>query len=206
MNATIEDFDDDTDLPLPTSSTLAHTGTSGALLEEIGDDDPSDELSFDFEKVAGQGRQWGEGVDAPKRQPGMDKGKGRVQQDLELRPSAAGQATGPAASSPMGGFMGDMMKFQELEEARLAKLRKQMEGVHVAKDPSLFKKWVEFRQEDLLTLLPPSAGIHSTHSILTPRSLPMMAVGSLARTPCGGRRASTSLRLAEAWVFQACTR
>lgn len=139
MNATIEDFDDDTDLPLPGSSTLAHTGTAGALLEEINDDDPSDELSFDFGKVADQSRQWGEGVDAPKRSAGtLDKGKGRSQ-DNELRPTAPAAANANA-NSPMGGFMGDMMKYQEIEDARLAKLRKQMEGVHVAKDPALFKK------------------------------------------------------------------
>lgn len=38
---TIEEFDDDTDLPLP-SRALPNTGTRGALLEEITSDDEDD--------------------------------------------------------------------------------------------------------------------------------------------------------------------
>jgi len=37
--AIIEEFDDDTDLPLPSHGGLANTGARGALLEQIGVDD-----------------------------------------------------------------------------------------------------------------------------------------------------------------------
>ncbi|EJD39192.1 signal recognition particle, SRP19 subunit [Auricularia subglabra TFB-10046 SS5] len=36
---TVEEFDDDTDLPLPSHAALPNTGTRGALLEQIGVDD-----------------------------------------------------------------------------------------------------------------------------------------------------------------------
>lgn len=46
--ATIEEeFDDDTDLPLP-SRALPNTGTRGALLEEIVDDDDDEEDDMDI--------------------------------------------------------------------------------------------------------------------------------------------------------------
>jgi signal recognition particle subunit SRP19 len=41
--------------------------------------------------------------------------------------------------TPMGGFMGDMMKFQEAEEKRLAKLQREFGGSNVAKDPAVYK-------------------------------------------------------------------
>lgn len=41
----VEEFDDDTDLPLP-SRALPNTGTRGALLEEITSDDDEDDMEI----------------------------------------------------------------------------------------------------------------------------------------------------------------
>jgi signal recognition particle subunit SRP19 len=49
--AIVEDFDDDTDLPLP-SRPLRNTGTKGPLLQEI-DSDEEDELETGNEPTAG---------------------------------------------------------------------------------------------------------------------------------------------------------
>lgn len=48
--AVIEEFDDDTDLPLPTRP-LPNTGTRGAILEELSDDE--DDIPTAFEPTAG---------------------------------------------------------------------------------------------------------------------------------------------------------
>jgi signal recognition particle subunit SRP19 len=141
---TVEDyFDDDTDLPLPSSSRqhLPNTGLSGALLEEIGDD-------FDFDKITEQNR--GEyGANSKGAPPPSAKGKMVQREDPgDLRPSApAGGMPGMPnipgmnmnPNTPMGGFMGDMMKFQEAEEKRLAKLQKEFSGANVAADPAVYK-------------------------------------------------------------------
>lgn len=137
---TVEDyFDDDTDIPLPSSSRhLPNTGMRGALLEEIGSDD-----DFDFGKVAEQGRgEYGANSKAPP--PSTDKGKMAVREDPgELRPSASGSGAGMPPinpNTPMGGFMGDMMRLQEAEEQRIAKLQKEFGGASLAGDPSVFKR------------------------------------------------------------------
>ncbi|WVF69629.1 hypothetical protein IAT40_004407 [Kwoniella sp. CBS 6097] len=150
---TVEDyFDDDTDIPLPSSSSssnprgraLPDTGLKGALLEEITSDD--DEGGMDFSKLAEQSRGvFGENAVAPP--PGTGKGKevARGQQD-ELRPSAPGAGGGAGGpkidpNTPMGGFMGDMMKLQQVEDDRMEKLRKQFGNANVASDPSVYKGW-----------------------------------------------------------------
>ena len=43
---TVEEFDDDTDLPLPTRSSLPNTGLRGAVLEEIGRSSPVVSTNF----------------------------------------------------------------------------------------------------------------------------------------------------------------
>jgi signal recognition particle subunit SRP19 len=146
---TVEDyFDDETDLPLPSASgsgsgssskskprTLQGQGLQGALLEEISTEDPSDDFGFDYSRMAEQGRGiFGENSIAPP--PGQDTGgKGKVAvRDNEQRP------TGPDPNTPMGGFMGDMMRMQQVEEERLEKLRKQFGSTTIAKDPSVYKE------------------------------------------------------------------
>ncbi|WRT64620.1 uncharacterized protein IL334_001553 [Kwoniella shivajii] len=146
---TVEDyFDDDTDIPLPSSSkprALPDTGLKGALLEEISDDDDND---MDFSKLAEQSRGvFGEGAKAPPPGSGSGNGKGKLVQrdDDELRPvqSAGPGGGGPGVNpnTPMGGFMGDMMKLQAAEDERLERLKKQFGNAHVASDPSVYKGW-----------------------------------------------------------------
>ncbi len=145
---TVEDyFDDDTDLPLPSSSktrpVLPDTGLRGALLEEINPEDDDDDLEMDYTKLAEQGRGiFGEDSIAP--EPAVSSGsKGKLavrDQPGDLRPS--GSSGGPPAmnpNTPMGGFMGDMMRLQEAEEERLERLRKQFGNATMAKDPSVHK-------------------------------------------------------------------
>jgi signal recognition particle subunit SRP19 len=142
---TVEDyFDDETDLPLPSSSTpraaLPNTGHHGALLEEISTDDP-DDPELDFGLLADQSRGvFGEGSSgAPP--PSSSKGKMTARPDAgELRPGNQGGST-PAVNpnTPMGGFMGDMLRMQQAEDERLEKLRKQFGNSSLAPDPSVFK-------------------------------------------------------------------
>lgn len=132
---TVEDyFDDDTDIPLPSSSRhLPNTGNQGALLEEISTEDP-DVPDLDYDKLAEQGRGiYGEGAKAPP--PSNNKGKLAVRgDDAELRPS------GPGAGGPMGGFMGDMMRLQQAEEERLERMRKQFGNATITKDAGVYKE------------------------------------------------------------------
>lgn len=140
---TVEDyFDDETDLPLPSASSskprgLGGQGLQGALLEEISTEDPDDDLGFDYSRMAEQGRGiFGANSQAPPPDVG---GKGKVavrDSDSELRP-AGGK---PNQNTPMGGFMGDMMRMQQVEEERLEKLRKQFGSTTIAKDPSVYKE------------------------------------------------------------------
>lgn len=133
---TVEEvWDDDSDLPLPSSSRapLPHTGLKGALLEEITDE------GLDFGKLGEQGRgEYGANSKAPPPSTNA-KGKLAVREEAgEVRPS------GPSApkidpNTPMGGFMGDMMKLQAAEEARLAKIQTQFGNSQVAHDPSIYK-------------------------------------------------------------------
>ncbi|ODN79500.1 hypothetical protein L202_03469 [Cryptococcus amylolentus CBS 6039] len=142
---TVEDyFDDDTDIPLPAASgskprPLPHLGERGALLEEITDDDGD----MDFERIAEQGRGvFGENSTAPPPRAPSGNGKGKMaQRDDDLRPSTSQSGPRIDPNTPMGGFMGDMMKLQADEEERLAKLRRQFGNAAVGGDPSLYKDW-----------------------------------------------------------------
>jgi signal recognition particle subunit SRP19 len=138
---TVEDyFDDDTDLPLPSSSkprALPNTGHKGALLEEI-----DDEADIDFELLAEQGRTvFGEGSKGAPPLSAADKGKMSMRQDPgEIRPTGPAGGGGPRIdpNTPMGGFMGDMLKMQQAEDERMEKLRKQFGGASV-QDPGMYK-------------------------------------------------------------------
>lgn len=133
---TVEDyFDDDTDIPLPSTSSrhLPNTGISGALLEEISTEDP-DVPELDYDLLAEQGRGiYGEGTKAPPPAPKTSNYKGkdvvRNDDDDTIRPSAP---SAPAANTPMGGFMGDMMRMQQAEEERMEKMRQQFGGATMA--------------------------------------------------------------------------
>jgi signal recognition particle subunit SRP19 len=131
---TVEDyFDDDTDIPLPSTSSrhLPNTGHTGALLEEISTDDP-DVPELDYDLLATQGRGvYGEGANAPAPSSSTYKGKEVARNDDTIRPAAPGA---PAANTPMGGFMGDMMRLQQAEEERMEKMRKQFGGAALATD------------------------------------------------------------------------
>ncbi|WVN89295.1 uncharacterized protein L203_104516 [Cryptococcus depauperatus CBS 7841] len=136
---TVEDyFDDETDFPLPSSSktALPHTGIRGALIEEI-----TDENDFDLEKLVEQGRGiFGEDARAPPATSGsaLDKGK-LAMKDEEMRPNGSGPQVN--SDTPMGGFMGDMMKLQAVEEERLERLRKQFGNATFSGDPGICKEW-----------------------------------------------------------------
>lgn len=138
---TVEDyFDDDTDIPLPSTSSrhLPSTGLRGALLEEITSDD-----EFDMGTLAEQGRgEYGADSKAPPPRPAGAGDKGKlVVRDDDLRPtSSAPGIPNVNPNTPMGGFMGDMMKFQEAEEQRMAKLQKQFSGANIAGDPGTYKR------------------------------------------------------------------
>jgi signal recognition particle subunit SRP19 len=133
---TVEDyFDDDTDIPLPSTSSrhLPNTGTGGALLEEISTDDP-DVPELDYGLLAEQGRGiYGEGNKAPPASINKGKGKEVQRNDDTIRPSGPG-ASGPAANTPMGGFMGDMMRMQQVEDERVEIMRQQFGNTTMAKD------------------------------------------------------------------------
>jgi len=136
---TVEDyFDDDTDLPLLSSSgsrpVLPHTCIRGALLEEINPDE-----EMDYSKLAEQGRGiFGEDSIAPEPSSSSGKGKLAVRDEPgELRPSGGPSQMNP--NTPMGGFMGDMMKLQQAEDERLERLRKQFGNATLAQDPSVYK-------------------------------------------------------------------
>lgn len=150
---TVEDyFDDDTDLPLPSSSSkprgLGGSGLRGALLEEINDDE---EMEMDYDKLADQGRGiFGENATAPAPAPATpgraDKGKMIARDDDDgMRPVGTPGGQGPMGmpkfdpNSPMGGFMGDMMKLQQAEDERMERLKKQFGSTTIA-DSSAYKQ------------------------------------------------------------------
>ncbi|EIW71120.1 hypothetical protein TREMEDRAFT_67581 [Tremella mesenterica DSM 1558] len=141
---TVEDyFDDETDLPLPSSSqirTLPDQGYRGALLEEIADED--DDL--DFTRLAEQSRGvFGEGTQAPitstRASTSTEKGKVAYRDGADsISRSSGGPPINP--NTPMGTFMGDMMRLQQVEDERIAKLRSQFEGANMV-DASVYKSW-----------------------------------------------------------------
>lgn len=138
---TVEDyFDDDTDLPLPSSSVsrsnLPHTGLRGALLEEI---DPDNEM--DYTRLAEQGRGiFGEASIPPESSSSSNSQAKLAVRDQpgDLRPNGGGQGQ-MNPNMPMAGFMGDMMKLQQAEDERVERLRKQFGNATLAKDPSVYR-------------------------------------------------------------------
>ena len=144
---TVEDyFDDDTDLPLPSSSSsgprsaLSGSGLKGALLEEITSDDEGD---FDLSKLAEQNRGiFGENATGPAPPAFVpdrgesSKGKMAVRDEGEMSPDATPRMN---PNSLMGGFMGDMMKMQQAEDDRLERMRQQFGNTRVAGDPGEYK-------------------------------------------------------------------
>ncbi|ORY24013.1 hypothetical protein BCR39DRAFT_548166 [Naematelia encephala] len=148
---TVEDFfDDDTDLPLPSSSSsrsrgLPNTGQRGALLEEITSEDEVED-DMDLGKLADQGRGiFGENSIAPERpQAPSSSSSGKGKMTMRQEPGELGRIPGQPPinpNTPMGGFMGDMMKFQEAEAERMELLRKQFGNATLAQDPSVYKAW-----------------------------------------------------------------
>lgn len=134
------EFDDDTDIPLPDmpsagpSRSLVNTGSRGALLSHIDDD----EVDFDLKKLAEQG-QGIENLGAPPPRP-RDLTQ---QQQQPLSANAAGKAPAQAMQGMgMNGIMGDLMKMQEAEEQRMRKLEKQLGQTRFAKDPEEFRRCV----------------------------------------------------------------
>lgn len=140
-------FDDDTDIPLPDAGpsrpkrAIPNTGTRGALLSHIDDD-------FDMDRLAEQSRGQGENLGAPK------SSQVRAHTPQGLSDNAAGKA--PAQPAGMGGIMGDYMKIQEAEEARMAKLERQLRGTHFKRNPDVIKKWVHSE-----------TSIQITHTLIT---------------------------------------
>jgi len=60
---------------------------------------------------------------------------------VEVRPSAGGAGgQGINPNTPMGGFMGDMLKLQQAEDERMDKLRKQFGNATIQRDPTVYKE------------------------------------------------------------------
>ncbi|GHJ87352.1 hypothetical protein NliqN6_3754 [Naganishia liquefaciens] len=148
-----EVFDDDTDLPLPAAPTrgassnnyLRNTGTQGALLEEISDQDvdamadAAGNYDMDMDRVAEQGRGFGDNVGRPVTTSSASHSAANIGSTplTDLRPTGdrAGQ------QGPMGGIMGDFMKMQQAEEERMKRLEKQLGAGMIVKDQQEYKSW-----------------------------------------------------------------
>ncbi|KAJ9106870.1 hypothetical protein QFC19_002999 [Naganishia cerealis] len=150
MPSVEEVFDDDTDFPLPDqqpqSAYLRNTGSRGALLEEITDDDvdavadAAGDFDLDMDRVAEQGKGYGENLGRPAYS--APSGSSQTQRSStsttsDLRPTG----DRPQQQGPMGGIMGDFMKMQQAEEARMKKLEKQLGAGMIMKDQQEFKAW-----------------------------------------------------------------
>ncbi|KAJ9113794.1 hypothetical protein QFC20_001821 [Naganishia adeliensis] len=151
MPSVEEVFDDDTDFPLPdtpshgpgTGSYLRNTGTQGALLEEITDDDvdavadAAGTYDMDMDRVAEQGRGFGDNVGRPKTASSSSQNLASTSSS-DLRPSGDRMPQ----QGPMGGIMGDFLKMQQAEEARMKKLEQQLGSGMIMKDQQEFKAQV----------------------------------------------------------------
>lgn len=151
MPSVEEVFDDDTDFPLPDAPShgqaagqyLRNTGTQGALLEEITDQDvdavadAAGIYDLDMDRVAEQGRGFGDNVGRPVSSgPPTSRENPASSLSSDLRPS--GDRV-PAQQGPMGGIMGDFLKMQQAEEARMKKLEQQLGAGMIMKDQGEFK-------------------------------------------------------------------
>lgn len=146
-----EVFDDDTDYPLPAAPTqgaasshyLRNTGTQGALLEEISDQDvdamadAAGNYDLDMDRVAEQGKGFGDNVGRPVTTSAsrFSAANPATAGSSDLRPS--GDRT--AQQGPMGGIMGDFLKMQQAEEERMKKLEKQLGAGMIMKDQQEYK-------------------------------------------------------------------
>jgi signal recognition particle subunit SEC65 len=153
MPSVEEVFDDDTDFPLPDTpsqgpggSYLRNTGTQGALLEEITDDDvdavadAAGTYDMDMDRVAEQGRGFGDNVGRPKAAPSSSQTLAPISSSSsDLRPTGDRMPQ----QGPMGGIMGDFLEMQKAEEARMKKLEQQLGSGMIMKDQQEFKACVK---------------------------------------------------------------
>lgn len=151
MPSVEEVFDDDTDFPLPEQQShtaanyLRNTGSRGALLEEITDDDvdamadaAGGDFDLDMDRVAEQGKGYGDSLGRPAyTAPTGPQRPPTSSSDLRPTNDRSQQQQGP-----MGGIMGDFMKMQQAEEARMKKLEKQLGAGMIMKDQQEFKEYV----------------------------------------------------------------
>lgn len=141
-----EVFDDDADYTLPSAPAqgasgnyLRNTGTQGALLEEISDQDvdaiadAAGNYDLDMDRVAEQGKGFGDNVGRPVATSATRSSNPASMPSSDLRPSGAPQ------QGPMGGIMGDFLKMQQAEEERMKKLEKQLGAGMVMKDQQEYK-------------------------------------------------------------------
>lgn len=150
-----EVFDDDTDLTLPADTSnrgtasshyLRNTGTQGALLEEISDQDvdamadAAGNYDLDMDRVAEQGRGFGDNVGRPVSSSATRSSAS----DIGAGPSSDLPPSGDRArqQGPMGGIMGDFLQMQQAEEARMKKLEKQLGAGMIMKDQQEYKSQV----------------------------------------------------------------
>ncbi|KAJ9122510.1 hypothetical protein QFC22_001939 [Naganishia vaughanmartiniae] len=153
MPSVEEVFDDDTDLPLPVQQSqsaanyLRNTGSRGALLEEITDDDvdamadaAGGDFDLDMDRVAEQGKGYGDSKGRPAYTP-PPGGQRPSPSSSDLRPTNDRPQQQQQQQGPMGGIMGDFMKMQQAEEARMRKLEKQLGAGMIMKDQQEFKHW-----------------------------------------------------------------
>ena len=204
-----EVFDDDTDLPLPadapnrgtaSSHYLRNTGTRGALLEEISDQDvdamadAAGNYDLDMDRVAEQGRGFGDNIGRPvtssaTRSSASDIGAGP---SSDLRPS--GDRVGQ--QRPMGGIMGDFLQMQQAEEARMKKLEKQLGAGMIMKDQQEYKSQVSLLSGRLnaISQIPLAVGTRSIPCTLTQSFPPIKDVAYLDHKLSGGPKAYISPR------------
>ncbi|KAJ9098613.1 hypothetical protein QFC21_004260 [Naganishia friedmannii] len=153
MPSVEEVFDDDTDFPLPEQQSqsaanyLRNTGSRGALLEEITDDDvdaiadaAGGDFDLDMDRVAEQGKGYGDSIGRPAYSAPSGVQRPSTSSS-DLRPTSDRPQQQQQQQGPMGGIMGDFMKMQQAEEARMKKLEKQLGAGMIMKDQQEFKDW-----------------------------------------------------------------
>jgi signal recognition particle subunit SRP19 len=154
MPSVEEVFDDDTDFPLPEQQSqtaanyLRNTGSRGALLEEITDDDvdaiadaAGGDFDLDMDRIAEQGKGYGDSIGRPAYTASSSGVQRPSTSSSDLRPTND-RPQQQQQQGPMGGIMGDFMKMQQAEEARMKKLEKQLGSGMVMKDQQEFKEYV----------------------------------------------------------------
>lgn len=129
------------------SRVLANTGSRGALLEEIRDGDSSDDdddQGFDMDRLREQSSGLHNTPGAPERASTSRTTRSSTAMTQTPGSGDVQRPAGPPMGGPpnmMNGMMGDLMKMQEAEEARMRKLERQLAvGMKIEGDPSQFKK------------------------------------------------------------------